>query len=60
MQEGDRPTSPRLERGPRGLRRQGKRERRTRRSRMVGGDWTGKVSTDESAVSTLLRKTDLH
>ena len=54
MRVEDRPTSPHLERAPRGLRRQGRREQRTRRSRRVGGDWTEKVSTDvfDASIST--------
>ena len=46
MREGDRPSSPRLVRAPSGLWRLERRERRTLRSRRVGGDWTEKVSFD--------------
>ena len=52
MREGDRPTSPRLERDLRGLLQQGRRERGRRRSRRVGEDWTEKINTDVSDVFT--------
>ena len=48
MRERHRPISPRVVHAPRGLRRQGKKERRTLRSRRVGEDWTEKISIDVS------------
>ena len=56
MREGDRPISPRLVRAPQGLWRQERRERRTLRSRRVGGDWTEKVSFDVFDVSIYTRE----
>lgn len=52
MRQGHRPISPRFVHAPRGLRRQGKKERRKLRSRRVGGDWTEKISIDVSDGST--------
>ena len=51
MRERHRPISLRLVHAPQGLRRQGRRERRTLRSRRVGEDWTVKVSIEVFDVS---------
>ena len=56
MREEDRPISPRLVRTPRGLWRRERKERRTLRSRKVGGDWTEKVSIDVFDVSISTRE----
>ena len=56
MRVGDRPTSPHLERAPRGLWQQERREQCRRRSRRVGEDWTEKVSIDIFDISIATRE----